>query len=606
MKKLILGLLLLTLMTCPLLAARKALVIGNSNYLNAPLRNPVNDARAIEAALTGLGFEVTVGYDVKSHNEMLRLVLDFGAALETTPHDEESVALFYYAGHGVQRNGENFLIPTEAYIRREQDIEVEGFPLVRVLREMGYVRNDFNIVILDACRNNPYVSGFRSIKQGLAATNVHSVPGTLIAYATAPDGVAHDGTGDNGIYTEELLKNINLPGLSLTQILMRTAEGVNIRTNGDQLPWQNSSLTRDFYFDTNIESVPTYTPSEPLLPREGLVHFKPNYGWIEVSSTQEADVYLDGVFKDKVSAAANLQIHNVPVGTHSLELRGTNRTESRSFYVDKDQKSEVQFGKTLENLIFVEGGSFSMGSLDGEEDVKPVHEVTVSPFYIGKYEVTQAEYTRYMRPASSWTAEYGVGDSYPAYYVSWYAALKYCNYRSKAEGLTPCYTIDGSTDPDYWGAVPTFTNATWDAVICDWEANGYRLPTEAEWEYAARGGIKSRDFRYAGSNNYGQVAWYDVNSDYETHKVGEKSANELGIYDMSGNVSEWCWDWYDSSYYSESPKDNPKGQAGGDWKLLRGGDFYEDEVNCRVYTRNYTMPYFSQHNSGFRICRTRE
>ncbi len=602
MKKLILGLLLLTLLTCPLLAARKALVIGNSEYLTAPLRNPVNDARAMELALRDLGFEVTVGYNIKDHREMLRLILDFGAELDAVADEDESVGLFYYAGHGVQSNGRNYLIPTEANIRRDQDIELEGVELDRVLREMGYAQNDVNIIIMDACRNNPYASSLRSAMPGLAPTTAKRIPGLLIAYATEPDGVARDGSGDNGIYTEELLKNINTPGLTLNQILMKTRESVIAKTNGDQIPWENSSLTRDFYFDPNVDPTMIDVPAPPP-PVEGRVQFRPNYGWIEVSSTQEAEVFLDGVFKDKVSAANNLEIHNVPVGSHTLELRSPHRTESQSIYVDKNLKSEVHFGRTLENMVFVEGGSFMMGSLDGDDNEQPEHEVKVSPFWIGKYEVTQAEYAKFMQPASSWTAEYGIGDSYPAYYVSWYAALKYCNYRSMAEGLTPCYAIDGQINPDTWGAIPTFTNPTWDGVVCDWEANGYRLPTEAEWEFAARGGIKSRGYKYAGANELTPVAWNIDNSTYKAHEIGTKAPNELGIYDMSGNVGEWCWDWYSGSYYSESPKDNPTGEESGYWRSLRGGDFYKEATECRVYSRDFTSPYFSSHESGFRVCR---
>ena len=171
MNKLFLGLLVLTLLACPLSAARKALVIGNSDYSNSPLRNPVNDARAMDKTLRDLGFQVTVGYDVKNYREMLRLIQDFGAGLK-----EGSVGLFYYAGHGVQYNGVNYLIPTQADIRRDQDIELEGVSLNRVLAEMEYAQNDLNIIILDACRNNPYASRLRSPMRGLAATTAKISP----------------------------------------------------------------------------------------------------------------------------------------------------------------------------------------------------------------------------------------------------------------------------------------------------------------------------------------------------------------------------------------------------------------------------------------------
>ncbi|MDD3098048.1 MAG: SUMF1/EgtB/PvdO family nonheme iron enzyme, partial [Candidatus Cloacimonetes bacterium] len=235
----------------------------------------------------------------------------------------------------------------------------------------------------------------------------------------------------------------------------------------------------------------------------------------------------------------------------------------------------------------------------------PTHSVTLNSFYIGKYEVTQAEYAQYMQPSSSWSSDDGLGANYPAYYVSWYAILKYCNLRSMAEGLTPVYSISGSTDPAIWGNVPTSSNnATWDAAICNWNANGYRLPTEAEWEYAARGATNTPDYLYSGSDDINTVAWYDGNnSPYGSKPFGTKAPNGLGLYDMSGNVWEWCWDWYGSSYYSSSPSSNPTGPASGSFRVLRGGLWFDSAYYCRVADRYYYSPHFSYFNFGFRLCR---
>ncbi len=256
-----------------------------------------------------------------------------------------------------------------------------------------------------------------------------------------------------------------------------------------------------------------------------------------------------------------------------------------------------------DNMIYVPGGTFTMGNTHGGggSDELPTHSVTLDPFYISKYEVTQAEYALYLQPSSNWTSNIGLGDDYPAYFASWHAVLKYCNLRSLAGGLTPCYTINGSTDPADWGPVPYYGNPTWDAAICDWSADGYRLPTEAEWEYAARGAVDPPDYLYSGSDDINAVAWYSANSGISSHPVGSKAPNELETYDMSGNLIEWCWDWYGS--YSSTPQTNPTGPASGPYRVLRGGSWIASANNSRVAMRHYLLPWDRDLDIGFRVCR---
>lgn len=235
-------LLLLSNALCLEQQRRIALVIGNSDYKSTPLKNPVNDAKAMEITLKELGFETTAAYDVTSYQDFGKLIQDFGTEIS-----QGGVGLFYYAGHGVQVEGKNYLIPTHAKIKKESDIEFEGVDLDRVLSEMQTAHNELNIIILDACRDNPFSSSIRSGTRGLASI-ARTVPDCLIAYATQPNGVAADGDGVNGVFTEELLKSITTPGLSLTQIMMRVREGVKSRTENEQLPWETSLLTKDFYF----------------------------------------------------------------------------------------------------------------------------------------------------------------------------------------------------------------------------------------------------------------------------------------------------------------------------------------------------------------------
>ena len=266
-----------------------------------------------------------------------------------------------------------------------------------------------------------------------------------------------------------------------------------------------------------------------------------------------------------------------------------------------------------EGFVLVEAGTFQMGSNDDFDENKPVHEVTITkPFYMGKYEVTQAEYEKYCSYTGSDdspNSNYGDGDNYPAYFVSWYDALVYCNKRSIAEDLTPCYSISGNTDPGKWGTVPFSSNSTWNAVECNWNANGYRLPTEAEWEYAARAGDDTVDaLTYSGTsdaNELGDYAWYFSNSGNKTHEVGTKEANAFGLYDMSGNVWEWCWNWKTNSYDEETEGgSDPTGASSGSYRVFRGGSWYDSSGRCAVSWSCYcSYPYDRYSGYGFRVVR---
>lgn len=219
---------------------RVALVIGNGDYKDSPLRNPVNDARDMAQALKGLGFDVVYGENL-AQNEMKRRILDFGDKVRNG-----GVGLFYYAGHGVQVQGRNYLIPIGATITKEAEVELESVDLRYVLAQMEDAHNRLNIVILDACRNNPFARSFRSVNNGLASIDAPS--GTLIAYATAPGSVASDGEGRNGLYTMALLNTMRSPGLKIEDVFKRVRGAVQSKTMERQVPWESSSLTGDFYF----------------------------------------------------------------------------------------------------------------------------------------------------------------------------------------------------------------------------------------------------------------------------------------------------------------------------------------------------------------------
>jgi formylglycine-generating enzyme required for sulfatase activity/outer membrane protein assembly factor BamB len=250
---------------------------------------------------------------------------------------------------------------------------------------------------------------------------------------------------------------------------------------------------------------------------------------------------------------------------------------------------------STEWIVLVEGGTFHMGNTwgDGPPNEKPVHEVNLTyDFYMGKYEVTFEEYGEYCEDTGkSKPNDRGWGrGKHPVINVSWYDAIEYCNWLSEQEGLPKAYDEKGNL-LDKYGIVTTDIT----------KVEGYRLPTEAEWEYAARGGNESKGYKYAGSNYLDEVAWYDDNSGGHPHEVGMKEPNELGIYDMSGNVYEWCQDWW--YYYTDTPKTNPYNHQAGSSRVVRSGSWYCYAYLVRVANRNGGSPV-TRYNYGFRVCRT--
>lgn len=220
-----------------------ALVIGNSAYPTAALRNPVNDAKAMATKLGALGFEVILRLDA-SQRDMTRAVSQFGQKLRGG-----SVGLFYFAGHGMQVRGKNFLIPIDAEIENEASTRSEAVDVDQVLEQLGSAR--LSMVILDACRNNPFERRFRSSGSGGLA-QIDAPTGTLLAYATAPGKVAYDGTGANGLYTTELLKALDTPGLKVEDVFKQVRINVLKASDNQQIPWESSSLTGEFFFRPDV------------------------------------------------------------------------------------------------------------------------------------------------------------------------------------------------------------------------------------------------------------------------------------------------------------------------------------------------------------------
>ena len=370
---------------------------------------------------------------------------------------------------------------------------------------------------------------------------------------------------------------------------------------------------KDAEFTTQVTEIPQGTTGDITLHAKWLENYTITYE-------------LDG----GTNASENPESYNVETETITLKDPVKPVYTFAGWYKDgefTDEITEIPQGTTGDITLYakwieiivpetleVKGGNCT---LNGKE-------VTLSSFWISKYEVTQEEFESVMtgnqngiEPNPSYfsdsPAEGEVQERRPVEMVSWYDAIVYCNLLSIKEGLTPCYTIKGFTDPAGWGTSPTSTGAEdyddWESVTCDFNANGYRLPTEAEWEYAARGGKpgmtdSSWNYDYSGSDTIDDVAWYLGNSDSKTHEVGKKQANSLGLYDMSGNVWEWCWDWYGSSSGYPSGTEDPAGPVTGSHRVKRGGDWYFIDSFCAVSFRYHNSPYYRSISDGFRLVRS--
>lgn len=513
------------------LEQRVALVIGNGAYEFSPLRNPPNDSRAIAGALRELGFEV-VERENLDQKEMKKEIQLFGEKLR-----KGGVGLFYFAGHGMQVNGKNYLIPVGAHIEHEKQVEYEAVDVGAVLAEMDHAGNRLNVVILDACRDNPFARSFRSTSTGLASINAPT--GTLIAYATAPGSVAGDGPGENGIYTGELIKNMLVAGLKIEDVFKQVRSAVREATGGKQIPWESSSLEGDFYF-TN----PSHEPGQGA-----------------------------AVDRPPVVSQAQPQRSEKP---------------ARSIKVWKEPVTGMEF-------VWIPGGCFLMGSPTVEKkrdaDEGPVHEVCVDGFWMGRTEVTNGQFRKF-HPNHSSRDYSGVsldGDQQPSVFVSWHDAKNF---------------------------------AQWLAAQNGWQ-HKFRLPTEAEWEYACRAGSDSAAYwgddqdhsRVCIHENVGDVTakhkweWeeaHDCEDGYAaTAPVGSFQPNEFGVHDMLGNVWEWCEDVYIVDAYVRHDRTNPviSDESFGTGRVIRGGYWHSRPGTVRCADRGSGLPAGMSDDLGFRLVR---
>ena len=578
-----------------------ALVIGNAAYAEAPLENPVNDARAVAGVLRGkLGFaeeNVELLENLASYEELTLAVEDFGARLGPT-----DVAFFYYSGHGRAVARENYLLPTGFGVGGQVEDRLVRFralgeQVVRAALEPAQLR----VIVLDACRNNPYGTD-KSPTQGLVPAG-STAQGELLAYATGEGKTATDRGRGTGLYARHLVAELQERGVEFRRVFDRVANAVYAETKGDQQPEAvHKLLGAEFYFLPPEGPVVSGTGSGT--GGGGVVRPPVVDPWVRDWQVLEGieDPALKGVVKAYIEdyeseADARLWVMKAEALLAKLEkivaepgLGGDPRQPVAGSSWESPQGME---------FAWIPAGRFVMGSPDGEEGRagnEVQHEVRISEgFWMGRYEVTQGEWEEVMGSNPSMIK--ACGPRCPVEMVSWFDAEEFIRRLNRREA--------GS-------------------------GYEYRLPTEAEWEYAARAGSAGAtpegDLRILGKYNApvldGQ-AWYGGNAgvtyasgrdcskfeetQYEvgrcgTHPVGLKRGNAWGLYDMLGSVYEWTADWYGD--YPSGTVTDPRGPSTGSYRVLRGGGWGNGAGYVRSAGRNARSPGARYNSIGFRLVRT--
>ena len=559
-------------------AKRVALVIGNDTYATLPdLNNSRTDAKGMAAKLRSLGFDVILKQDV-SRRGLFRALADFEGRLK-----DADVGLVFYAGHGIQADGTNYLVPSDAKIEIEDDLRYEGIKADDFLEVMERAGTPLNIVILDACRDNPLPRRTRSAVRGLTVPVIpKGIKGTAIVYSAAPGQTAQDGPkGGHGVFTGQLLKVLDRPGLTLERVFKETATLVAAATNGRQDPWINSSVKGDFFFREGKATESSASGQTPEM-----------LFWQSIKDSDDPDDYADylsqyprGTFaKLAKRRVEKLKRTKVAVARPPKASTRPKATPAVGVYPKRYKPGDTFRDCTYcPEMVVIPPGSFRMGDLSGigKANERPAHDVRIGySFAVGRYEVTQEEWKDVMGTANPSRIR---GHRYPVEQVSWKMAKDFVRRLSAKSGKE------------------------------------YRLLSEAEWEYMARAGSTSK---YPFGNSERALCAHangaDQSTDYDlrnkscsdgygktTSPVGSFAANEFGVHDTVGNVWEWVEDCWHGSY-SGAPSDGSAWTSGGGCtnRVLRGGAWNDGPGNLPSAYRNWFGPSKRYLTNGLRVART--
>jgi formylglycine-generating enzyme required for sulfatase activity len=599
-----LGLFLLLMQLSAIASNRVALVIGNSQYADnlGSLMNPVNDAMDISKKLKGFGFEVTTLKNATQH-KMDDAISLFGQRISK----DGVIGLFYFAGHGVQVKGENYLIPIGSGITSEADVKYKAVNAGQILSQMDQANNGFNLVILDACRNNPFGRSFRSVSRGLARMDAPS--GSLIFYATKPGQVAQDGAGRNGVFTEQLLKSMN-DNLKIEDIFKDVAVKVSNKTNKEQEPWMEGVLYGNFYFnpslnldisrqnrvvnesaeDSFIDFMDKNDPNQlaaylDVYPngklstqfRTKLNKNAPLKYKLKIVSNVKGRVFINGKYFGETELSANLEKkrHTIRIEKTGYEaFEQTIQLQNDQIFKGMLQPIILPTNSTWTEttlgieFVFIPKGCFVMGSPVTEESRvtnERQHRVCVSKgFWMSKHEITNAQFKSMKASHNSGTFEKFSLDksNQPVVNVKWDDAIVFAQWLSKKTG------------------------------------EKFRLPTEVEWEYAARSGNKGVNIWDKDKIKY-HANFIKNDNFFVSAPVGKFAANKFGLYDILGNAFEWTCSSYSKPYIgAEERCVNLKNTAS---RVVRGGSWKSNISYLRPASRNPVSRYHFSNDIGFRL-----
>ena len=588
-------------------ADRQALVIGNNAYSSLqPLENARHDAAAIADNLTSIGFHVTTVLD-GGLDQMRRAMVEFSSKL-----DENTVSLFYFAGHGVQYEGVNFLIPSDYNLGDPSLLAVDSLALDEVVTRVASADNRLAIYILDACRNNPFVDA-RGNNGGLAP--IDAPYGSFVAFATAPGHVAYDGLSgsQHGAFTEALLNHISEPGLRLEDVFKRVRRDVVAATDEQQVPWTSSSLVGDFYFSGDQSAA---SPSVAEGPEQQSPATLPPDEYLHWASIKDSDVVGD--YDAFLSAYPNGDLYELAVIKRE-RLQGEPAASDGPLTTALDTEgADTELNRTAvcdfcPEMVEIGPGSFQMGStgLNGqaEADEQPVREVAVrQAFEISQFEITQAQFDRFVEDTG-------------------YTPETKCGHPSLDGGKDVWAFIDvlgwwQERDPEHPATCISWLDAvSYTRWLSETTGDDYRLPTEAEWEFAARAGQQTERYwgdasedacRYA--NGYDEIGAARFPSAKTPHAcndsyaavapVGMFEANGFSLHDMLGNAAEWVLDCRTDNYAGSPAHADVVDEAGHcAYRTLRGGSWHADDHVMRVAYRDWTTPITRGSMIGFRVVR---